>query len=915
MKDRLSIKKGNNFIYTLGQISSEFTKIVVIETPLEDDLVKASNISEYKILSSIKLLDLSQLGKDPMDFGTKLESGSKVRYEQGSYQVAGIFKNSYAQTFIKSPILLQPFSIFNDVKSSLYSTLSENEIMDNINKNFRDGKYDADILFRFIDANNYKEKLYGIKSPPPFSSLDDIKLIQDVDVDVSTFEGIVTNGTKMRKFIEDDFDFQDITYEFSFRKPATYDDEPEYDNKKIDVGGNIAKEYNPPFKVYNIDMDNNTGADNYINYSDYSKNGVRPLLATFRFSYDYEIIDLIGQNGSTLSDLQGKNRVGLVDFSIPSTISQLLFSGTKKLFLNSDKILDEFFDDYVNLRRSGRPSVGIISSEKSNNYILIEGTKIGDFTFSSKLHLKESVSEEDYSKLLDFGSVVSLRKSYHYVVTYFKIKNGDIYCLLLKANGEKYIDTKTEFKKQFKIVKFDDVHRFFEKDGFTIDAPSSRFYTTKPQSTTTEFKKDIVTDLFLNKKGEQLERIRVFNPNLFNSVLLATKLLDKKIEKGRVKPKRKISKSPFLISAKSTGSTRIKYFDPRTINIEKHTDTYDFVFEKYGRGEFEKLNPSNFTSYNVKDSVWKAVSVTHYGTSVGNHYSQFFDIKDIQDFITSSIYIQLLHIGLTDNRTDILGDFYISNEDFGFNQFYLRYNVSKGFFGVDSWRDNQRLFLTLNEGGESGREFRKNIIKLISDNRLDEIWYLSQNIFSIMGLFNLSAINKRFDLADIEDKNYNRLFSKFNLKINFKSLANFVGLDEYSRVGLVFGYPELSDVLVNKYFAPNTKELLIKAYNSTEEQSKILKYISVGKTDYTKELFESIIKGLVDFCPDEFKYIKEFTLYPKDMGINEYEEIEIEEEIIEEPTEEVTEDMTDDIDDIFADTFEEEIDDIFADTF
>jgi len=100
MKDRLSIKKGNNFIYTLGQISSEFTKIVVIETPLEDDLVKASNISEYKILSTIKLLDVTQLGKDPMDFGTKLESGSKVRYEQGSYQVAGIFKNSYAQTFI-----------------------------------------------------------------------------------------------------------------------------------------------------------------------------------------------------------------------------------------------------------------------------------------------------------------------------------------------------------------------------------------------------------------------------------------------------------------------------------------------------------------------------------------------------------------------------------------------------------------------------------------------------------------------------------------------------------------------------------------------------------------------------------------------------------------------------------------------
>lgn len=914
MKDRLSIKKGNNFIYTLGQVSSEFTKIVVIETPLEDDLVKASNISEYKILSTIKLLDVSQLGKDPMDFGTKLESGSKVRYEQGSYQVAGIFKNSYAQTFIKSPILLQPFSIFNDVKSSLYSTLSENEIMDNINKNFRDGKYDADILFRFIDANNYKEKLYGIKSPPPFSSLDDIKLIQDVDVDVSTFEGIVTNGTKMNKFIEDDFDFQNITYDFSFRKPASYEDEPEYDNRKIDVGGNIAKEYNLPFKVYNIDMDNNIGADNYINYSDYSKAGIRPLLATLRFNNDYECSESIGQNGSTLSNLEGKNRVTLYNFSIPSTILQLLFSGTKKLFLNSDKILDAFFDDYVNLRRSGRPSVGVIGSDKSDNYILIEGTKIGDFTFSSKLHLKDSVSEEDYSKLLDFGSVVSLRKSYHYVVTYFKIKNGDIYCLLLKANGETYIDTKTEFKKQFKIIKFDDVHRFFEKDGFTIDAPSSRFYTTKPQPTSTVFKKDIVTDLFLNKKGEQLERIRVFNPSLFNSVLLATKLLDKKIQKGRVKPKRKIRKSPFMITDDTTGSSTIKYFDPKSFNYEKHTDTYDFVFEKYGRGDFEKLNPSNFTSYNVKDSVWKAVSVSHYGTSKDEEYSQFFDIKDIQDYITSKIYIQILHLGLSDNRTDIKGNFNIYNEDFGFNSFYLRYNVANGSFGVDNWRSNQKMFLTLNEGGEGSREFRYKIMKLISDNRLDEIWYLSQNIFSIMGLFNLSAINKRFDLADIEDKNYNKLFSKFNLKINYKSLANFVGLDEYSRVGLVFGYPELGDITTNKYFAPNTKELLNNT-DSIEEQRKITKYIYINKSVYTKELFESIIKGLVDFCPDEFKYIKEFTLNPKDMGINEYEEIEIEEEIIEEPTEEVTEDMTDDIDDIFADTFEEEIDDIFADTF
>ena len=757
MKGRLSLINGNKAYYTLGQISPEFKKVVVISTPLSEDkkTIKAENIGEYKILSDILLLDLTDIQKlKPFDYGNKLKVGSKVRYEQKNFEVAGIFKNSYAQLYIKSPILLQPFAIFNDISSALYSTLDDEQIIKNINANFRNGKYDADLLFRFIDSNNFKEKLYNVKSPPPFSSLQSIKLKKEVDINPSTYEGFVSDGFKLKVYFKKS--------EFTYIK-----NESDTNSVNLDLGSDKAKDFKLPFTIYS-NTDNNIPNDNFLLIKeggeyDPMQKGLRPLNIGIPFDrkltteYSTEI-------GNSFKYGYGRRTLKFFDYSLPITILEMI-SDTSFTDLATME-LDNFFDIYINQSNYGRP-VFDTTREAIFLYLLKENSKIGEYTFSSKLHLKDKISQDRYDKLLSFGDIVFLRKKPFYVLKYFNNQNKT-YCLLL-SEGMKQIDvdTKTNFKKAFRIVDAEILYKNFKKDGISNFGLSSKFYSTKPNvsANLNESKKNIITDLFLENKTEQLQKLKDFNPNLFNSFLLATKLVDKKLQKGEVKVKKKtLQKSPYVVVSKN--NSNYNYIETEDfIDSGGDLNIKEGLFQSYLDGSIYEKTPFS-DKYKISETVWKASCVAHFDTEYGESFlNQFFDIKDIQDYITCMIFLDLIKIALGGNKTtDLDFDVGIYNEEFGFNAFQFSFSNSDSKFGDKSWR--AKTYLRLDFG--TREQMSNGIYNKIYDEGFFSVYQLAQNMFSISAILQLAYINKRYLIKKQKGENYNNLFSKFNLNINLK---------------------------------------------------------------------------------------------------------------------------------------------------
>ncbi len=914
MKGRLSLINGNKAYYTLGQISPEFKKVVVISTPLSEDkkTIKAENIGEYKILSDILLVDLSEIQKlKPFDYGNKLKVGSKVRYEQKNFEVAGIFKNSYAQLYIKSPILLQPFAIFNDISSALYSTLDDDQIMKNVNTNFRNGKYDADLLFRFIDSNNFKEKLYNVKSPPPFSSLQSIKLKKEVVINPSTYEGFVSNGSKLKVFFPKD------------GQPNIYaKNQSNTNDVNIDLGSDKATDFALPFTLYTrhkmssgFIYNNNIISTQDDGDNDPMQKGLRPL--NIGIPFDSQLItNYKTEIGNSFKIGQARRTLEVFGYYLPKSILEMI-SDTTFSELGSMEI-NNFFDIYINERSYGRPQFNT-SSEPKFLYLLKENSKIGEYTFSSKLHLKDKISQEKYDKLLSFGDIVFLRKKPFYVLKYYT-NSGQTYCLLLneEIRGER-IDTKTIFKKAFRIVDAEILYKNFKKDGINNFGLSSKFYSTKPDVNTesNQNKKNIITDLFLDNKTEQLEKLKEFNPNLFNSFLLATKLVDKKIEKGEVKVKKKtLQKSPYIVMSDNNESTDYMSLED-FVDLGYDINIKEGLFASYLDGSIYYNTPFK-NKYNISDNVWKASCVAHFGTEdVRSNLNQFFDIKDIQDFITCMIFLDLIRLSVNINSSSNIDfEVQIYNEEFGFNSFNYSYYKRNSKFGDDNWRSKTYLRLPF-----GGRILGQKIYNLINDNGFFILFELAQNMFSISGLLQLAYINKEALIKKQKAKNYNNLFSKFNLNINFKSLKAFIEGDSVnvgdSPIDLVFRYPNQSDVTSNKLFAPQTKLELaegigyLETYDNAPPNDEYLGLREVNRNygDFSTSNFTRLIRDLTQYLPDKFEYLVNFVYDYTVMGIREYEKIELIEETEQEG------DLTSDIDNIFAETFEDEIDDIFADTF
>jgi len=877
MKGRLSLINGDKAYYTLGQISPEFKKVVVISTPLSEDkkTIKAENIGEYKILSDILLVDLTEIQKlKPLDYGNKLKVGSKVRYEQKNFEVAGIFKNSYAQLYIKSPILLQPFAIFNDISSALYSTLDDDQIIQNVNTNFRNGKYDADLLFRFIDSNNFKEKLYNVKSPPPFSSLQSIKLKKEVALNPSTFEGFVSDGAKLKLF-----------YKKEGSTNIYVKDDDTNSSVNINVYPNIDsvtqyetyKNFELPFTIY-ASSDYNIPNKNFLTIKeggeyDPIQKGLRPL--NIGIPFDKSIASqYMNEIGNSFGYMKIRKTLSFFNYVLPKTILEMI-SDTSFTDLASME-LDNFFDIYINQSNYGRPDFDI-SSTSQYLYLLKENSKIGEYTFSSKLHLKDKITKNRYDKLLSFGDIVFLRKKPFYVLKYFN-KLNQTYCLLLNEEMKsKDVNTKTKFKKAFRIVEAETIYKNFKKDGISNFGLSSKFYSVKPNinSDLNQPKNNIITDLFLENKTEQLQKLKDFNPNLFNSFLLATKLVDKKLEKGEVKVNKKtLQKSPYIIISKNR---KINNY----LNISDYVDVggdltiKEGLFQSYLDGSIYENTPFS-DKYNISDKVWKASCVAHFGTIYTNSYlNQFFDIKDVQDYITCMIFLDLIRIAFSGYEpTNVDFDVMIYNEEFGFNAFNFLFSKRDSKFGNASWRSSAFLLLDFGEG----ESMNKLIYNKIYNEGFFGVYQLAQNMFSIGAILQLAYVNKRYLLKRQKGENFNNLFSKFNLNINFKNLKSFMVEDR--AIYLRLNYPSMDNLSNNTIFAPQSKLEFAENIVSSHNETLVLGLRKVDEVygNFSAVNFTRLIDDLIEFCPDNFEYIINIVYDYTEMGIREYEKIETIEE-------------------------------------
>ena len=133
--------------------------------------------------------------------------------------------------------------------------------------------------------------------------------------------------------------------------------------------------------------------------------------------------------------------------------------------------------------------------------------------------------------------------------------------------------------------------------------------------------------------------------------------------------------------------------------------------------------------------------------------------------------------------------------------------------------------------------------------------------------------------------------------------------------------PYLYQLSSNRIFAPQTKLHIAEGTHTLgtdasstdipidDDENLGLREISKDYGNFSTSNFTRLIRDLTKYLPDNIEYVLYFVYDYTEMGIREYEKIEIIEETEQEG------DLTTDIDNIFAETFQEEIDDIFADTF
>lgn len=571
-KEKIILIDGDNLVFTLGSISDTSNEVMVIEYPLyksggsssfeQKDLVsKIFDKSSFNVLTQFKIRTVSDLKKlKQPDQPYKLKIGSTVRYNNVSSTIIGFYFNNFAQLNIVSPILFQYSNLVNDVKSLLFGLKENDEITKIINENILSGKYDSELEFPYLaSVTNYKKYLSKIVEPP-FTTLDSIKVEQEktttggdeiipfefpkfqIDFDKSIENSISDYKNYDLDNVASEDTFTDIkanSFNEVYEKSLNY-----FHSRDIQTNiryfGKEDLELNLPYNYSKIFEKSDEAKDLLF---DTPQGKIPPLVKIITQDYSRRV----GKN--SLDNVDGEVLFGVLNDGQDKIVMNEVFDFYNILFQNHSTYVgyevdikyrggDGFYD-----KIPSSPSKTTFS--KSLNLLTLkENSYYGDFFNSSG---SPSMNSENNNKILPFGSLVKLSGIWWYVIKYFATDINDLEnlnkCLCIKATSrDKVLSFKldlyslTDKKNRVRVYDTEKIYKASLKNSHIFKFPPNFFSSPQKGKEIIEESKSkdgIVTELFYEKRKEQVDLLKNNFPELSDTFFGILTVLDKKLRKPK----------------------------------------------------------------------------------------------------------------------------------------------------------------------------------------------------------------------------------------------------------------------------------------------------------------------------------------------------------------------------------------------
>jgi len=192
--------------FLLGKVSDLTNDYLALNYDTRDGKAVANDLSDFIANSNISLISQNELlklykkddadddkflafaiGKNSEPYSTIKEViGAEYLYKLKSYYVVGILNYRYAQIDIPRPILFNPEMLLNDFRNLISSRFSLKEIIDKLNKFYKDKKYINQMALPLVDVFDKDNEFLTENIPPK----NDVEVMTEFDLIESSQSGI-----------------------------------------------------------------------------------------------------------------------------------------------------------------------------------------------------------------------------------------------------------------------------------------------------------------------------------------------------------------------------------------------------------------------------------------------------------------------------------------------------------------------------------------------------------------------------------------------------------------------------------------------------------------------------------------------------------------------------------------------------
>jgi len=725
IKSKFYLRRNDGFAYyILGKPSVDIDGVYALVFEMKqqkgfEDCIRYTSIDElrnsafFTFLSDDEMKSMKVVEQD-----SKLKVGSRGKYNNKYYDVCALQLYTYAQSNIKSAVLLDPLEINASIKNGIYKGLDDSNNATQLSKQLEDGKFDNSFIFIFIDANNFSEKFSGVQQPPVFIASD----FQDVEIKKVINEGVNFGFYSLYQNVR----INENTLEFDSSNDLT----------EIENVGSV------PYTV--LPEDNLTNGFGSLEVDGVA---IRKMVAmvqplyyratnSFTINIDYT---LYSEKFYNLTILGLKNS---------RIFTKFLMSDTTRLPFGDMKTFIENFNDQT----SG--DMIIKSKQLLNKFIVKENTKIGKKNFSSKNHLKDLIDDKKFNKLKDFGQIYETRKNLYAVGKYFLFEDK-IMCFSFKINltdDELYTTGKTNFKKIYKILEYDKIDRFSKK-GKNVIFDFESIYKTNESSVNS------IVDLFKRQREGNLDALTKRNPYLAEAILNTLKLVD--IKQKSTQPKILDS---IECRVKNTGSI----FRKRE-NLEPRT-TYKKTYFKELADQSNKFLlqiPSN--EYNKEVYKYATECFLRNPADQRDNLAVFSNFDEVYLYVHYMVLLNLTP--LTDSN------FYKCELDFSISSGDVFYQHIRAEFIKTNYSNKPNLNVTAEKYFDFNLDVFTN--QYMYENLWEITKFITNQLFEIPKLYQSIISEACRATRRFIKPNYSFLFEKINTRINKKQIPDLLRIENF----------------------------------------------------------------------------------------------------------------------------------------